>query len=149
MTPEVKKALSDLEKNLESELQKAFEKLTKEEEISIYDPKGRRSPFKSLVQIQKPETKDKKIIGTLESYDVTDFKLIAVAKRGGEMYGLLRAPDNRAYTATKGTVLGLHKGKVKQISQNKLVIIEYKEDYKGELKPTEVVLELRQGEEGE
>src|SRR4030066_2518805 len=115
-------------------------------EVYVYDPKGRLDPFVPLVETTKKEKDKKAIAGTLESYDATDFKLIAIAEKENKRYGLLVAPDNKSYTVREGSVLGLHKGIVKEITPNKIVIFEYTKDYKGELKPRQVVLELFKGE---
>ena len=98
------------------------------------------------METTKKEKDKKAIAGSLESYDVTDFKLIAIAERENKRYGLLLARDNKSYTVREGSVLGLHKGMVKEITPNKIVIFEYTKDYKGELKPRQVVLELFKGE---
>ena len=119
------------------------------EEVFTYDSKGKRDPFKPLYEGDKAEFEIKRTIGTIESYDITEFTLIAVAEKGRQSYGLILAPDNRAFTAHEGTVLGLHKGKVMKITSDKMLIKEYKKDFRGELKPFEIVLELRKGEGGE
>jgi len=117
-----------------------------EKESYIYEPRGRRDPFVPLIEITKKQEEKRRITGTLESYDITEFKLIAVAEKGIQSYALLLAPDNKSYTVKEETVLGLHRGKVKEISSDRVVILEYIKDYKGELRPREVVLELRKGE---
>ncbi len=114
------------------------------EEIYVYDPKGRVDPFIPLIETPKKERKA--ISGTLESYDIADFKLIAIAEKGKQRYGLLLSPDNKSYTVREGTVLGLHKGTVKEIMNDKLIIFEYITDYKGEQKPRQIILELSKGE---
>ncbi|MEE8329324.1 MAG: pilus assembly protein PilP [Thermodesulfovibrionia bacterium] len=119
------------------------------EEGFFYEPKGRRDPFIPLIEIKAVKKADRKPrpVGTLESYDISDFKLIAIVeKEGQKYYGLIRASDNKAFTVRLGTVLGLNKGKVKGITSDKLVIEEYIKDYKGELKPRKIVLDLRKGE---
>ena len=118
----------------------------KKEETFTYDSKGKRDPFEPLYVVDKGEPKIRRTIGTIESYDITEFNLIAVAKKGNESYGLILAPDNKAFTAREGTILGLHKGKVIKVTSDKMVIKEFKKDYTGELKPFEVVLELHKGE---
>jgi len=111
----------------------------------IYEPKGRRDPFVPLIQPAKEEKA--KVTGTIESYKITDFTLVGIAT-GEQRYALLIAPDNKAYTVKEGSILGLHKGKVKEIKSDRIMIVEYIKDYKGVLKPREVVLELRK-ERGE
>jgi len=115
-------------------------------ESYVYNPRGRRDPFVPLVEITMRKVARKGILpGTLESYDVADFKLIAVLEKEGQYYGSLLAPDNKSFTVKEGTVLGLHKGKVEKITTNKLVVNEYIKDYKGELKLRQIVLELQKG----
>lgn len=120
-----------------------------EEQGYIYNSKGRRDPFTSLIAVTKEKEKKGRVAGTLEGYDIGDFKLIATAQKEGQYYGLLLAPDNKSYTVREGTTLGLHKGKVKKIANDKVIIIEYIKDYKGKLTRREIVLELRKGKEGE
>lgn len=134
-----------IETKLEAKVQEAPDV---KEEIYVYEPKGRRDPFVPLVEItRKKVAKGKGISGTLEGYDIVDFKLIAVVeKEGQQYYALLLTPDNKSYTVREGTVLGLNKGKVKKITSNEVVIREYIKDYKGELKPRQIVLELRKRE---
>lgn len=119
------------------------------EESYIYNPKGRRDPFAPLIAITKEKERKSKVTGTLESYDIGDFELIGTAQKAGEYYGLLLAPDNKAYTVREGTILGLYRGKIKKITENKVVVIEYKMDYTGKLNPREIVLELYKGRGGE
>lgn len=119
------------------------------EESYAYEPGGRRDPFIPLVEVTKRKKAGKKprTLGTLESYDIADFKLIAIVeKKGGQYYGLLLAADNKSFTIREGTILGLNKGKVKEISPDKVLIEEFIRDYRGELKPRQVVLELRKRE---
>ncbi len=111
----------------------------------IYEPKGRRDPFIPLVELQKQAIKKSpRALGTLEGYDISDFTLIAVVvKRHRQNYALVLTTDNKSFTIRKGTVLGLNSGKVKEIKSDKVLIEEYIKDYIGELKPRQVVLELR------
>lgn len=112
----------------------------------VYDPAGRRDPFVPLVVVSKEEKKGSKIAGNLESYDIGDFTVVAIAKKGSYYYALLIAPDNKSYTVKEGTVIGLHNGKVLQITSNKILIKEYVEDYTGKQKSREIFLELHKGE---
>lgn len=117
------------------------------EEGYVYDPGGRRDPFIPLIDIdKKPDVGSKKaprVLGTLESYDIPDFKLIAVIKKAtGSFVGLVLATDNKTFTVRPGTTIGLRNGKVLEINSEKMVVEEYVEDYKGEKIPRQVVLEL-------
>ncbi|UCF87489.1 MAG: pilus assembly protein PilP [Nitrospiraceae bacterium] len=114
----------------------------------VYEPGGRRDPFIPLVDVsrQKEVTKSPRVLGTLESYDLPDFKVIAIVDKGqGRYSGLLLAPDNKSFVVRVGTVIGLKKGKIVNISRDRIIVTENIKDYKGELIPREVVLELYEG----
>jgi Tfp pilus assembly protein PilP len=112
----------------------------------IYEQRGRRDPFSSLVVISKDKKKDDSKIGTLEGYDLGEFVLGAIANKGRTYFALLIAPDNRSFTVEQGSTVGMHKGKVKRITDKKIVMVEYIRNYKGELTPREIILEFRKGE---
>jgi type IV pilus assembly protein PilP len=117
----------------------------------VYEPRGRRDPFLPLVETRKKvkDSSKKKaptVLGTLESYDIPDFKLIAVIKKGkGQYVGMLLSADSKSFIVKKGTVIGLHKGKVTDIQLDKVIVTEYSEDYKGIRRPRQSVLELYEG----
>jgi len=118
-----------------------------EQEGYIYQQRDRRDPFTPLIVPKKKAVKiEGTRAGTLLSYDVSDFTLAAIAQKGGQYFALLTTPDNRSFTVNKGTSIGLNKGKVQEISKNKIIIVEYSSDYKGELKPRQIMLEFHKGE---
>jgi Tfp pilus assembly protein PilP len=112
----------------------------------VYEQRGRRDPFSSLVVIRKNKKKDDSKIGTLEGYDLSEFALGAIANKGRTYFALLISPDNRSFTVEKGTVIGLNRGKVKEITSETLTMVEYVKNYKGELKPRKIMLEFHKGE---
>ncbi|MBI5739968.1 MAG: pilus assembly protein PilP [Nitrospirae bacterium] len=120
---------------------------TVQEEGYIYQPGDRRDPFVPLiVPTQKAEAKGTPAarLGTLESYDITEFALLAIAKKGDKYYALLITPDNRSFTVYKGSGIGLHKGRVEDISGGKVVLVEYSKDFRGDLRPKQIILELKE-----
>ncbi len=120
---------------------------TKFEKGYVYEQMNRRDPFTPLiVSVKKAQKSDEIKIGTLEGYDLNEFVLAAIAKRGAEYFALLTTPDNRSFTVTKGNIIGLNKGRVEDISKDKIVFVEYSRDYKGDLKPKQIILEFVKGE---
>ncbi len=113
----------------------------------IYQQRDRRDPFVPLIVLRKSVKKGKDSkAGTLESYDLSEFRLAAIAKRGSDYFALLTTPDNRSFSVRRGDRIGLYKGKVKKITKNKVLLEEYSEDYRGKLKPREIILEFHEGE---
>lgn len=119
-----------------------------EQEVYAYDPKGKRDPFLSLVMALKKKPERKKGSSPFESYGVDEINLLAIAWDDQKHYALIMLPDKKSYTITEGMTLGLYGGKVQKITNDAVVIREYIKDYKGNLKPKDSVLKLRE-EEGE
>jgi type IV pilus assembly protein PilP len=118
-----------------------------EQEGYVYRQRDRRDPFKPLVETSKTIIKKSGIqIGTLESYDISEFSLSAIAKKGDEYFALLIAPDNRSFTVDRGTKIGLNKGRVDEITAKKVVLLEFTKDFRGESKPRQIILEFHKGE---
>ncbi len=119
-----------------------------EQEIYVYDPKGKRDPFFSLVTILKQKPERKKGSAPFESYSVDEINLLAIAWDNQKYYALIMLPDKKSYTITEGMKLGLYGGKVQKITKDMVVIREYIKDYKGDLKQKDSILKLRKEEGG-
>ena len=118
-----------------------------EKEVYIYEQKGRRDPFTSLVQISKEKPKRMAGKRPIENFDVDEIKLIAILWDTKQYYALITLPDNKSYTIRKGMTLGLYGGKVEDITKDKVLIREQVKDYRGQLKTKDTILKLRK--EGE
>ena len=119
-----------------------------EKEIYVYDPKGRRDPFTSLAQVSKTRVERKIGASPVESVDVDEIKLIAIAWDNRQFYALITLPDNKSYTIRKGMTLGLYNGKIVEITRDSVLIREQVKDYRGQTKIKDTILKLRkEGEE--
>ncbi len=114
-----------------------------EQEIYTYDQRGRRDPFLSLVMMLKQKPERKKGTTPFESYSIDEISLLAIAWDDQKHYALIILPDKKSYTITEGTKLGLYEGKVQKITKDMVVIREYVKDYRGEIKPRDLILKLR------
>jgi Tfp pilus assembly protein PilP len=119
-----------------------------DQDIYSYEVRGRRDPFLSIVAVTKQKPTKKKGASPVESYGVDVIDLLAIAWDKNKRYAMVRLPDKKSYTVIEGMTLGLHNGKVQQITKDTLLIREYVKDYKGDIKPIDTVLKLRR-EEGE
>ncbi|MBI5675248.1 MAG: pilus assembly protein PilP [Nitrospirae bacterium] len=132
--------------NPDLQAEAAVQEPPKNDKGYVYDRKDRRDPFMPLIEVKKVEKKDdKKVLGTLVSYDAGDFKVLAIAKKGTRRYALLVAPGNRSFTVYEGTVLGFNNGKVEKITENEVIIIEHIENYLGKIESRQLILELHKG----
>ena len=118
-----------------------------EKEVYVYEQKGRRDPFMSLVQISKEKPKRLSGKRPVENFDVDEIKLVAILWDTRQYYALITLPDNKSYTIRKGMTLGLYGGKVEDITKDKVLIREHVKDYRGQPKTKDTILKLRK--EGE
>ncbi len=113
-----------------------------------YDAKGKKDPFLSLVEITKQKPTKKKGATPVESYDLDEIQLKAIAwDKRNKYYALIMLPDKKTYTITEGMTLGMQGGKVEKITSNTVLIREFIKDYRGEIKPRDSILKLHKGEE--
>jgi type IV pilus assembly protein PilP len=118
-----------------------------EKEEYLYDAKGRRDPFLPLITVVKQKPIKKKGATPIESFDIEEIKLLAIAQDKNKYYALIMLPDRKTFTITEGMTLGLQGGKVEKITENMVTITEYIKDYRGNIKPKDTVLKLHKGEE--
>ncbi len=118
-----------------------------EKEIYVYEQKGRRDPFMSLVRISKEKPKRVAGMRPVENYDVDEIKLVAILWDSKEFYALITLPDKKSYTIRKGMTIGLYGGKVEDITKDKVLIREHVKDYRGKPMTKDTILKLRK--EGE
>jgi Tfp pilus assembly protein PilP len=141
----VEKPAEPAKPDLQAEV--AVEETAKNDQGYVYDRRDRRDPFVPLIESTKKAAKkdDKRIPGTLLSYDIGDFTVLAIANKGARRYALLLAPGNRSFTVYEGTVLGFNNGKVEKITDNQVIVIEHIENYLGKIEPRQLILELHKG----
>ncbi len=119
-----------------------------EKEVYVYEVKGRRDPFMSLVTVAREKPQRKKGANPIENYDVDEIKLSAIVWDNQQYYALVTLPDGKSYTIRKGMALGLYGGKVEGVTKNSVLIREQVKDYRGQRKTKDTLLKLRkEGEE--
>lgn len=119
-----------------------------EKEIFDYNPRGRRDPFLSLIEEAKESPRIKIGAPPTESFDVDEIRLVALAWEQNRFYALITLPNNKSFTITKGTRLGLYGGTVKDITSEYILVREKVKNYKGEFELKDTILKLRTEEEG-
>jgi type IV pilus assembly protein PilP len=111
-----------------------------------YNPQGRRDPFASIIVKEEKQAK----MGDrppLERFNISEFKLTGVVWGGLGYNAMVEGPDGKGYFIHVGTVIGMNKGVVKKIMQNRMVIEEKFKNFSGETERREIVIELRKKQE--
>lgn len=140
-----KKAEEPAKPDIRAEL--AAQESAKGDQGYVYERRDRRDPFVPLIETKKKVVRkdEQRVLGTLTSYDMGDFKVLAIAKKGDRRYALLLAPGNRSFTVYEGTVLGFNNGNVERITDNEVITVEHVENYLGKIESRQLILELHKG----
>jgi len=111
-----------------------------------YTGLDRRDPFAPLVS--RRDGGREKGISPLESYDVTEMKIIAILWEKKKHFAVISLPDGKSYNVMDGAKVGSHGGVITKITKDTVVIRERIRDASGGMSARETVLRLR-GEEEE
>lgn len=119
----------------------------KPQAVYSYNPAGKRDPFSPLIvkEDRKALTGERP---PLERYNIFEFKLSGIVWGGFGYSAMVEGPDGKGYFAHVGTIIGQNKGIVKKITQYTMVIEEKFKTISGETDKKEIVLELRNKQEG-
>ncbi len=122
--------------------------LEETEKVSfVYDPSGKRDPFRPFDLGLKPSDLEGKT--PLERYDYGQLKLTAVLAGFDEPQAIVENSSGKGFTVKKGTKIGTAGGVVVEIERDKVLILETSVDFTGEKKTRTVELKLRTKDQDE
>ncbi len=128
----------------ETEKGKAEEKTAEKKEY-VYDPTGKRDPFRSAILGES--LRGKETLPPLQRREISELKLIGIIWDRAGYNAMLETPDGKGYTVKIGTIVGPKKGIVRKITKRTVVIEEKYMDIIGEMKMREIIMELPSKEE--
>lgn len=99
----------------------------------VYTREGRRDPFVPLSQIRRPiqPTEESEPETPLQSYDVSQFRLVGLIVGKGEPKAMVVAPDGKSYVLSRGVKIGKNNGVIVDISSNAVSVKEKYYDFSG------------------
>ena len=112
------------------------------EEEQIYDPTGKRDPFRPFDLTPKSAIDD----GTktpLERYSIGQLRLTAVLDGFEEPKAIIENQAGKGFTAKKGTLIGPNGGEIVEILPGKILILETTVDFTGQKKTNTIEMTLR------
>jgi len=102
----------------------------KEEEF-VYVSEGRRDPFVPLSRIRRPVSESVEPETPLQSFDLSQFRLIGVIVGKGASKAMVVAPDGKSYVLAKGVKIGKNNGVVMEINSDAVRVMEKYYDFSG------------------
>ncbi len=113
----------------------------------VYNPEGRRDPFRSIL-VASQTGKSLESLPPLLRTEVGELRLIGIVWGGFGYSAMVQTPDGKGYTIRVGTPVGPNHGTVRKISERYLTVEEKYTDIFGENKVREVKLDLHPQKEG-
>lgn len=120
----------------------------KKVDFYVYDPQGRRDPFRSLLVGRKAvgEEEQIEIVNELQKHDLGSLKLVGVMWGEVGRIALFETPDGKGYAAQVGMPIGKGNSHVKEITSDKVVIVQRFKNVRGQVETREVALQLKKEE---
>ena len=113
----------------------------------VYDPLGKRDPFRSFVldRLKELEAATK---GPLEQFDLNQLNVLGVVWETNQRRALVADPSGQAYIVREGDPIGTNDGRVIRIDDNLMLVRETYVDHMGEQTMKEVEMHVRRNLEG-
>ncbi len=104
---------------------------TPKEAEFVYNSEGRRDPFVPLSRIRRPVADSAEPQTPLQSYDLSQFRLVGVIVGKGASKAMVLAPDGKSYVLAKGVKIGKNNGVVLEINSDAVRVEEKYYDFSG------------------
>lgn len=113
----------------------------------LYNPEGRRDPFRPFIAATPVEKERKRPLTPLERYSLSQLRLVAIVWSEDGAVAMVEDPEGKGYSIRVGTRIGDRNGRVKKILKDRVIVVERFLDAFGKEKKEEVTLELPKEEE--
>lgn len=113
----------------------------------VYDPIGKRDPFRSFVldRVAEEEASEK---APLEQFDLSQLSVRGMVWDADRRRALIRDPSGRGYIVAEGDPVGKNDGRVIRIGDSAVVVREAYVDFHGEKTTKDIEMRVRKSEGG-
>ena len=105
----------------------------------VYDPTGRRDPFRPYRMIRSDRSAVGPIIEPLQTYDIDQLSIVGILWEVRAPRALVKDSDGNLHTVVKNTKIGRNNGYVAMIREGEVVVIETLEEDGKSYKRTKVL----------
>jgi type IV pilus assembly protein PilP len=113
----------------------------------LYDPIGKRDPFRSFI-LDRLKEFDSAAKGPLEQFDLSQLSLNGIVWDTRRQRALILDPSGQGYIIEEGDAIGKNDGRVIAIDDNVVVVREAYVDFHGEKTTKEIEMRVRQSQGG-
>jgi len=121
-----------------------LKKLDKDEEYRPYEASGKRDPFRSFLATTTIEDIDEEMAkDPKRRYEVRQYSLTGIIWNVDAPMALIEDPQGIGHVLEVGQYLGNKWGKVREIRDNSVIVVEERTTTDGEILPKPILLTLR------
>jgi len=113
----------------------------------LYDPIGKRDPFRSFI-LDRLKEMDSAAKGPLEQFDLSQLSVNGIVWDADRQRALILDPSGQGYIIQEGDPIGKNDGRVMAIDDNVVVVREAYVDFHGETTTKEIEMHVRQSQGG-
>jgi hypothetical protein len=114
----------------------------------VYDPTGKRDPFRNFKWERPDRLRERELTGPLEQFDLSQLSLVAVVWKTGNARALIQDPSGSSYIVAEGARIGKNEGFVTAIDDNLVRVKETYVDFLGRETTKDIELRMRGNEGG-
>lgn len=120
-----------------------------QKKVYYYQSGSIRDPFFSIIEQAKLKQTDTSGVELppIQSYDLSQMRLMAVVINKRNKYALVALPDGKFYTVNEGMGMGIHAGIIHEIVGDAVIVREQIPDFRGIMQDQDTELRLRAREE--
>ena len=112
-----------------------------EEKPFVYDPSGKRDPFRQFDFAPKTDNSTAKT--ELEKYSIGQLKVTAILDGFTEPMAMVENEAGRGFRIKKGVKIGTNNGEVIEVQKDRILVLETNVDFTGESKTRTIEMRLR------
>ena len=115
----------------------------------VYNPVGKRDPFRSYLSVIKEEgePKQERELEQTERFELDQYRLVALISGTSQPRAMVEDPNNEGHIIRIGSRLGKNGGRITRISNNTIVVVEEFRAPTGERVRVPITVKLPQEEE--
>ena len=113
----------------------------------VYDPLGKRDPFRSFI-LDRVKERDEKTKSPLEQFDLSQLVVSGVVWETDQRRALILDPSGQNYIVQEGDPVGKNDGRIISIGDSEVVVREAYVDFHGEKTTKEIEMRVRQSQGG-
>ncbi len=102
-----------------------------------------RNPFRTFLYTQKPNMSFKYGELPLLQYSLSSLHVVGIMERNGKYFAMVSTPDGRSYIVTAGSIMGVNRAKIINITNNSIVLTEKTYNQLGQIHIINYVMSMK------